>query len=132
MKKILVAFLIIFAVAGCKEEKTASVLKGHEYKVMHALDNADLRVSFDDVEDRYYGKVINNFNGAYKIDGDTITFGPAMSTMMAGDPEMMKIEYEYLNFFPQVKKYKIEGNTLILMTDEDEVSFEDMGPIKKQ
>ncbi len=131
MRKVLLAFLIVFAVAGCKEEKTQAVLKGHEYKVLNALNDSDLRISFDAVEDRYYGKVINNFNGAYKIDGDTITFGPAMSTMMAGDPEMMKIEYEYLNFFPQVKKYKIDGSNLILMTDEDAVVFEDMGPIKK-
>ncbi|MFV0626831.1 MAG: META domain-containing protein [Alphaproteobacteria bacterium] len=131
MKKVLMVLLAVLVISGCKEEKQEVVLKGHEYKVLNALNNVDLRISFDDVDDRYYGKVINNFNGAYKIDGDTITFGPAMSTMMAGDPEMMKIEYEYLNFFPQVKKYKIEGNVLILMTDEDEVSFEDMGPIQK-
>ncbi|MDD4556411.1 MAG: META domain-containing protein [Alphaproteobacteria bacterium] len=132
MKKILAVFLMLFAVSACKEDKVeGAAFKGHEYKVVNALNDSDLRISFDDSEDRYFGKIINNYNGVYKVDGENITFGPAMSTMMAGDPEMMKIEYEFLKFLPAVKKYRIEEGFLVLSTEKDDVYFRDMGPISK-
>lgn len=47
---------------------------------------------FDDAG-RVAGKsVINRYFGSYRAEGDTLTFGPLGSTMMAGPPEAMAEE----------------------------------------
>jgi heat shock protein HslJ len=63
----------------------------------------------------------NEFNGAYKIDGDQITIGPLASTMkMCSDPAgVMDQEAQYLAALQSAANYQIEGNVLQLRTKDD-------------
>jgi heat shock protein HslJ len=46
---------------------------------------------------RLYGRgTVNRVNGSYELDGDALTIGPMMSTMMAGPPEAMAQEHRLL------------------------------------
>jgi heat shock protein HslJ len=46
---------------------------------------------------RGYGSTaVNRWAGSYSLDGDVLTFGPAVSTRMAGPPEAMATESAFL------------------------------------
>lgn len=48
-------------------------------------------------DERLYGRgTVNRVNGSYELDGDVLTVGPMMSTMMAGPPEAMAQEHRLL------------------------------------
>ena len=57
----------------------------------------------------------NTFSGDYSIDGDALTFGPMMSTMMICEGEKASTEAAYLAGFPLVASYAVEGDTLGLL-----------------
>jgi heat shock protein HslJ len=57
----------------------------------------------------------NTFSGDYSIDGDALTFGPMMSTMMVCEGEKASTEAAYLAGFPRVASYSIDGDALILL-----------------
>jgi uncharacterized lipoprotein YbaY/heat shock protein HslJ len=59
-----------------------------------------------------FGKVINNFRGTVAIDGDTLTAGPMMSTLMAGPPEAMAAEN---------RVFALLGAPLAISADGDDV-----------
>jgi heat shock protein HslJ len=63
----------------------------------------------------------NTYSGAYKVNGDQITIGPLVSTMMAcSEPEgVMEQETQYLAALQSAATYQIEGNVLQLRTKED-------------
>ena len=63
----------------------------------------------------------NEYNGPYKINGDQISIGPLVSTlMMCSDPaEVMDQEAQYLAALQSAAKYQIEGNVLQLRTQDD-------------
>lgn len=57
----------------------------------------------------------NTFSGEYTIDGDALTFGPMMSTMMICEDQKASTEASYLAEFPLVASYMVEGETLGLL-----------------
>jgi heat shock protein HslJ len=57
----------------------------------------------------------NTFSGDYALDGDTLTFGPMMSTMMICEGEKASTEAAYLAGFPLVASYLVEGDALRLL-----------------
>jgi len=63
----------------------------------------------------------NTYNGAYKVNGDQITIGPLVSTMMAcNEPAgVMEQEAQYLAALQSAATYQIEGNVLQLRTKDD-------------
>ena len=62
----------------------------------------------------------NRFNGSYQVDGDRLSFGQMLSTMMAC-VEGMELEQQILQSLAQVKSFRIEGNQLMLLDDSGEV-----------
>jgi len=57
----------------------------------------------------------NTFSGDYTIDGDALTFGPMMSTMMICEGEKASTEAAYLAGFPLVASYSLDGDALSLL-----------------
>ncbi len=55
----------------------------------------------------------NRYSAGYTLDGDRLTFGPAMSTKMAC-AEGMQLESAFLAMLPAVATYEVTGSTLVL------------------
>lgn len=74
----------------------------------------------------------NRFSGPYTLDGNAVTIGPLMSTLMACDEELMVQENGYLAAVQSTASFDIEGSSLRLFDAEGtEVAvFEaDMSPL---
>ncbi len=65
---------------------------------------------------------INHFSGSYKLEGDTISFGPLAATKMAGPSDKMKLEEDYLKALSRATTWKIHGPWLTLSAGETEVA----------
>lgn len=130
MKKFLAIAFTLMLVVACSKEPAS--INGKEYKLVNTPDNAVVTIAFDETGDKFSGQApVNRYFGGYTIEGEAFTFGPAGSTMMAGPEEMMKAEYEYLQFLPTVKTYKVDGKKLIMMNEiQEELVFEEIEPTK--
>lgn len=56
----------------------------------------------------------NNYFGSYAVDGDSITFGPIGTTLMACIPEYLAQETAYLAALATANRYAVDGDTLTL------------------
>jgi heat shock protein HslJ len=61
----------------------------------------------------------NSGNGAYTVDGDTITFGPIALTMMACPADKMALESAVLSVLQGQATYEIDAKTLRLVNGEN-------------
>lgn len=132
MSKILSLLAGILMFSACSAQEPNSFV-GKEYKLTRAPNNAEITLGFDGKENRYFGKAaVNNYFGAYTLEGENLSFGPAGATMMAGPEPLMTAEQEYLQFLADVKSYKLEGNKLILTGAEDKtLTFEETGTVSE-
>ena len=121
--KTLLAGVCALALAACGDNsQNPEMLKGANF--VSAQPGADITLTFDPVENRVYGTVVNNYNGAYTADGDTIKFEGFASTMMMGEPQAMGTEQEYFQFMPMVEKYEFtDGKLTFIATDGKEIVF---------
>jgi len=132
MKKILGLFAGILMLAACGSQE-AETFKGYEYKLLNAPNDTRVTLAFDHTEDRYFGKIVNNYFGTYTVEGENITFGPAASTMMMGLPEGMEAESSFLQALPNVKTFEfIDGNLVLTADDDTQLVFEKIGEVKKK
>lgn len=130
MKKLLSCIFALILTAACSAQENS--FKGKEYKMNDAANNAEITLGFDKTENRFFGKVVNNYFGQYEIDGNTIKFGPAGATMMAGPENLMKAESQYLMTLPNVNAFVLEGQKLTLKTsDGKELIFEEVVEAQK-
>ena len=121
----------LFAIGACALALTAcgdnttqnpELLKGANF--ISAQPGVDITLSFDPVEMRVYGGVVNRYNGGYTANGDNIKFESFASTMMMGDPEAMETEREYFEFMPTVETYELgDGKLTLIATDGKEIVF---------
>ena len=132
MSKILSLLAGILMFSACSAQEPDSFI-GKEYKLTQAPNNAEITLGFDGKENRYFGKAaVNNYFGAYTLEGENLSFGPAGATMMAGPEPLMTAEQEYLQFLSDVKSYKLEGNKLILTGAEGKtLTFEETGTVSE-
>jgi heat shock protein HslJ len=65
---------------------------------------------------------VNHFSGSYKLEGDTISFGPLAATKMAGPPDKMKLEDDFLKALSRATMWKIHGPWLTLSAGETDVA----------
>ena len=132
MSKILSLLAGVLLFAACSSQEQNSFV-GKEYKLTQAPNNTEISLGFDGKENRYFGKsAVNNYFGAYTLEGENLSFGPAGATMMAGPEPLMKAEQEYLQFLADVKSYKLEGKKLILnATDGKTLTFEETGSVSE-
>jgi heat shock protein HslJ len=62
----------------------------------------------------------NTYQGAYTVDGDSLTFGPLATTMMAcSEPEgIMEVEAVVMGLLQSAAGYKIDGGQLHILNDK--------------
>ena len=126
MKKLALALLLFLAACGSED---AQVFKTGAYKLTDSLNNVPTTVNFSE-DGRFNGKVVNNMMGSYTLGEDnSISFSPIATTMMMGPQEAMEAEQNFLQILPKVKSYKMQGNYLVLITDNNgELVFEPYTP----
>lgn len=121
MKKMLfVGLLVVFALAACTGGSSASIQgqwklvsygSGLEQKT--AAPEVDTSIEFKDGQ--MGGNVgCNGFGGDYAVDGDTITFGPIMSTMMFCEGPVGEQEMGTLAVLQEKTTFVLDGNTLTI------------------
>lgn len=121
--KLLAVGACVLALGACGDNaQNPELLKGANF--ISAQPGVDITLSFDPVEMRVYGGVVNKYNGGYSADGDNIKFEGFASTMMMGAPEAMETEQEYFEFMPTVEKYELaDGKLTLIATDGKEIIF---------
>ena len=121
--KLLAIGVCALAMAGCGDNsQNPELLKGANF--VSAQPGVDITLSFDPVEMRVYGGVVNRYNGGYTADGNNIKFEGFASTMMMGDTEAMETEQEYFEFMPTVETYVLdEGKLTLIAGDGKEIIF---------
>jgi lactoylglutathione lyase len=60
---------------------------------------------------------VNRYSGAYALDGDRLTVGPLVTTRMAGPPEAMHAEQEFLASLARIATAVVEADALVLGDD---------------
>lgn len=116
------ACALALAACGADDTQNPELLKGANF--ISAQPGVDITLSFDPVEMRVFGGVVNRYNGGYTADGDNIKFEGFASTMMMGDPEAMETEREYFEFMPTVETYELgDGKLTLIATDGKEIIF---------
>jgi heat shock protein HslJ len=65
---------------------------------------------------------INRYNCTYRTEGAALSFGPAVTTRMAGAPAQMETEMRFLQMLEKVTAYRIDGPWLILLSGEETVA----------
>lgn len=124
MKKSLLLYTTLFIIAGltlaaCAGKPSASVVGnwnlvsyGSPTSQTPAVPNVEASVTFGS-DGKLNGNVgCNGFGGDYKVDGETITFGPIMSTLMACADPIMEQESAVFSVFTDTATFKIDGKTL--------------------
>lgn len=130
MKKLLAVFLALFVAVSCS--KSADTFKGKMYKLTTSPSDMNITLGFDENENRFFGKALNNYFGSYSIDGNEMIFGAIGTTMMAGPENMMQAESNYLAALPNVNGYSLSGKKLVLKTSAgEELIFEETGPVSE-
>ena len=119
MKKILIAILMCLTILGCKEDKITQnktpSIKGIEYVLADTPNDAVVTLTFSGEDNRYFGKVLNNYFGSYEMqDNGNLILSGAASTMMAGPRDLMQLEQDYFIKLSKVIGYEVSGETLIL------------------
>ena len=86
-------------------------------------DGTDITLSFDENEMRFYGQVVNLYNGDYKAAGNHIKFDQGATTLMMGPADAMATEREYFQFLNTVEKYNLNNDTLTLIGNGQTMKF---------
>ncbi len=71
---------------------------------------------------------INQISGTYKLDGTALSFGPFISTRMAGLEAQMKVEADFLKVLATVTKYQTKGPWLALLAGDKIVAHAQATP----
>ena len=106
MKKLFLLLPFISLCSACAEESFN--LKGTAYQ--YQLNNTPVLLAFDSSENRYYGKVVNNYFGTYNQNENNVTFSLGGSTMMMGPKNEMDDEQKWFKILPEI--------SYIIPTDE--------------
>jgi len=62
---------------------------------------------------------VNRFSGPYTLTGTQLSFGSLISTRMAGPPDAMNLESDYLKALASVTEWSVvEGQLVVLNTDK--------------
>ncbi len=123
----LLGLMLLAACGGSADFKAGS------YKLVDSLNNVPTTLTFD-ANGHVNGKVVNYLMGSYKLSAkNNIKFGDMATTMMMGPADEMEAESDFLQILPRVKSYKMDGENLILVTDNGgELVFEPYTPTEEE
>ena len=117
--------VMLGACGGAVSDGYDGHLGGKEFSTRQSGVKITLNFAAD--QPRAYGKIVNNYNSQYQVNGDSIVFQSVMSTKMMGLGDSMRVEDEYFKFLTDgnAKTYNISGRTLTLKNAEGkEMKFE--------
>ncbi len=122
MKRIIVLFALAGVVlAACAPAASVSLVG--EWTLVSYGDPASPTPAAPDVETSINfgadGKLVgdvgcNAFNGGYEVDGDKITFGPLVSTLMFCEGPAGEQETAVFNVFFETTSFALDGDTLTI------------------
>jgi heat shock protein HslJ len=130
MKKILAAGLfVVLALSACAGGSDSPSLEGQWRLVSYGSASAqipaapDVETSIEFKDGQMSGNVgCNGFGGEYTVDGDTITFGPIMSTMMFCEAVAVQ-ESSTLAVFQETASFVLDGDTLTIKSTDGTMSI---------
>ncbi len=117
--------------SACHKTETPESFVDRNYIMRDAPSGARITIGFEGNSKRFFGESgVNRYFGIYTIYGKNLTFSPAGSTMMMGEPDLMKVEQEYLQALGKVDSFKLDGHKLYLYTsDNRELVFSEMSTL---
>ena len=109
-----------FFLAGCvsSAEQPSVPLVGTDWTLIElngkaVSANANLRaptLKLDPATKRVSGQSgVNRYAGAYELDGAKLKFGSTLATRMAGPPEAMELEKDFLTALEKVSTWRIKS-----------------------
>ncbi len=104
----------LLALAACGN--TDNGLRGAKF--IAPGNGANITLAFDTDDMRFYGQVVNLYNGSYRASGDRIKFDQDATTLMMGPADAMDAERNYFQFLTQVEKYNLNDGTLTLTAND--------------
>lgn len=115
--------LSILSLAACSGNPSASlagtwklISYGSPASPTPAVPDVDASVIFGS-DGTLSGNVgCNSFNGSYKVDGETVTFGAIASTLMACADPIAQQEGMVFNVFVNTATFELDGNTLTVIS----------------
>ena len=127
MKKLIICLLAVLVLAACGDGTPASI-EG-QWKLVSLGGPAtqltvdpEIETLIEFVQGNLSGNVgCNGFGGEYTVDGNTLTFGPIMSTMMFCE-EVAVQESMTLSVLQEKVTFELDDSTLII-TSADGASF---------
>jgi heat shock protein HslJ len=90
----------------------------------------EISLEFDSAAGRASGSTgVNRWSGGFKFDGQSIKFGPLVTTRRAGPPEAMQLEREFTQALDSAAEITGDAERLVLSTgDEQELVFKRRQP----
>jgi heat shock protein HslJ len=84
-----------------------------------------ISLEFDPTAGRAAGSTgVNRWNGSYELSGQTLEFGPLVTTRRAGTPEAMQREREFTQALDNVTQFAGDDRRLVLSSGEELLVFE--------
>jgi putative lipoprotein len=127
-KHLLTLFIICLVVAACTaktEEPAASLIGawkltayGPANAPSPAVEGSEAGLTFNADGTLTGNSGCNGLSGDYTVEGDQITFGRIVSTLMACEDPRMAQEDAVHNVLTDTAGFKIEGNTLTLTNND--------------
>jgi heat shock protein HslJ len=113
----MLALLVLAACAGGSSASVAGTWKLDSYNQNPAAEGVETSIEFKDGQ--MNGNVgCNGFGGEYTVDGDTITFGPVMSTMMFCEGPVGEQESVALAAMQESATFVQDGDTLTITSGD--------------
>lgn len=126
MKKFLMMLLGICFLTGCSNTVEQISLAGKKFVMQNSEAGTTVTLEFADSGNDYYGQVVNNYFGSYKIFNDKITFSAGGTTMMMGPREEMEAEGRYFADLDKVRNFTLQNDILTLITSDGKaLTFEE-------
>jgi heat shock protein HslJ len=94
------------------------------------IAGGEISLEFDPAAGRASGSTgVNRWSGGYKLDGQSITFGPLVTTRRAGSPAAMRLEHQFTQALDSAAEITADADRLVLSTgDEQALVFERRQP----
>lgn len=118
MKKLFSILAGICLFVGCSNAGEQISLAGKKFVMQNSEAGTTITLEFADSGNDYYGQVVNNYFGSYKIFNDRITFSAGGTTMMMGPREEMEAEGRYFADLDKVRNFTLQNDILTLITSD--------------
>jgi len=125
-KYLLILFVIFLVISACTAQEPAASLTGTWKLTAYgpadaptpAVEEAEAGLTFNEDGTVTGNSGCNGLGGTYTVEGDQVTFGEIVSTLMACEDPRMAQEDSVHQVLTDTATFKIEGNTLTLTNSD--------------